>query len=46
LAVSELVFLFSADTDIQAAYEFYEAYQEGRGEVRFPPGIIFQSSAA
>ena len=31
--MSELVFLFSADTDIQTAYEFYEAYQEGRGEV-------------
>jgi len=31
--VSELVFLFSADADIQAAYEFYEAYQAGRGEV-------------
>jgi len=31
--VSELVFLFSADADIQTAYEFYEAFQEGRGEV-------------
>ncbi len=31
--MSELVFLFSADADIQTAYEFYEAYQEGRGEV-------------
>ena len=31
--MSELVFLFSADADIQAAYEFYEAYQAGRGEV-------------
>ena len=31
--VSELVFLYSADADIQAAYEFYEASQEGRGEV-------------
>jgi plasmid stabilization system protein ParE len=31
--VSELVFLFSADADIQTAYEFYEAYQSGRGEV-------------
>jgi toxin ParE1/3/4 len=31
--VSELVFLFSADADIQTAYEFYEAYQAGRGEV-------------
>ena len=31
--MSELVFLFSADADIQTAYEFYKAYQEGRGEV-------------
>ena len=31
--MSELVFLLSADADIQSAYEFYEAYQEGRGEV-------------
>ena len=31
--MSELVFLFSADADIQAAYEFYEAYQTVRGEV-------------
>jgi plasmid stabilization system protein ParE len=31
--VSELVFLFSADADIQTGYEFYEAYQSGRGEV-------------
>ena len=31
--MSELVFLFSADADIQTAYEFYEAYQEGRGGV-------------
>ena len=31
--MSELVFLFSADADIQTAYEFYEAYQERRGEV-------------
>jgi plasmid stabilization system protein ParE len=31
--VSELVFLFSADADIQTAYEFYEAVQSGRGEV-------------
>ena len=31
--MSELVFLFSADADIQTAYEFYEAYQVGRGEV-------------
>lgn len=31
--MSELVFLFSCDSDIQNAYEFYEAYQTGRGEV-------------
>ena len=31
--MSELVFLFSADADIQSAYDFYEAYQAGRGEV-------------
>jgi len=31
--VSDLVFLFSGESDIQTAYEFYEAYQEGRGEV-------------
>ena len=31
--MSELVFLFAADADIQAAYEFYEAYQTGRGEL-------------
>ena len=31
--MSELVFLFSADADIQSAYEFYEAYQPGRGEI-------------
>lgn len=29
----ELVFLLSADADIQTAYERYEDYQEGRGEV-------------
>jgi plasmid stabilization system protein ParE len=29
--MSELVFLLSADIDIQKAYEYYEAYQEGRG---------------
>ena len=28
--MSELVFLFSADADIQAAYEFHEAYQAAR----------------
>ena len=31
--MSELVFLFTADADIQTAYEFYEACQQGRGEV-------------
>ncbi len=31
--MSELVFLFSADADIQTAFEFYEAFQVGRGEV-------------
>ncbi len=31
--MSELVFLFSADADIQGAYEFCEAVQAGRGEV-------------
>lgn len=31
--MSELVFLFSADADIQAAFEFYEGFQTGRGEV-------------
>lgn len=30
--MSELVFLLSADVDIQTGFEFYEAYQEGRGE--------------
>jgi hypothetical protein len=31
--VSELVFLFSADADIQSAFEFYEAFQSGRGDI-------------
>jgi plasmid stabilization system protein ParE len=31
--VNELVFLLSAEVDIQAAYEFYEAFQPGRGGV-------------
>ena len=31
--MSELVFLLSADIDIQKAYEFYENYQTGRGVV-------------
>jgi hypothetical protein len=30
---SDLVFLFSADADIQKAYGFYEVYQTGKGEV-------------
>jgi plasmid stabilization system protein ParE len=29
--MAELVFLLSADIDIQRAYEFYENYQIGRG---------------
>ena len=29
--MSELVFLLSADRDIQSAYEYYEDCQEGRG---------------
>lgn len=31
--MSELVFLLSADADIQTGYDFYEAYQSGRGEL-------------
>ncbi len=31
--MSELVFLFIADADIQTAYEFYEGCQTGRGEI-------------
>jgi hypothetical protein len=31
--MSELVFLLSAETDIQTAYEFYDEYQSGRGEI-------------
>ena len=31
--MSELVFLLSADRDIQEAYEFYEHWQEGRGAI-------------
>ncbi len=31
--MSELVFLFSADVDIQTAFEFCEECQVGRGEV-------------
>lgn len=29
----DLVFLLSADLDIQQAYEYYENYQEGRGDI-------------
>ena len=29
----DLVFLLSADIDIQQAYEYYENYQDGRGGV-------------
>jgi hypothetical protein len=29
--MNEIVFLLSADIDIQSAYERYENYQEGRG---------------
>ena len=31
--MSELVFLLAAEADIQTGYEFYEAYQQGRGEL-------------
>ncbi len=31
--MSELVFLLSADVDIQKAYELYEDWQEGRGAI-------------
>ena len=31
--MSDLVFLLSADIDIQKAYEFHEDYQKGRGLV-------------
>jgi len=31
--VSDLVFLLSADIDIQEAYEYYENFQEGRGDL-------------
>ena len=31
--MSELILLLSADIDIQAAFEYYEDYQEGRGAV-------------
>ncbi len=29
----DLVFLLSAEIDIQKAYEYYENYQEGRGDL-------------
>ena len=31
--MSDLVFLLSADIDIQEAYEYYENFQEGRGDL-------------
>lgn len=31
--MTDLVFLFSADADVQTAYNRYEDWQEGRGEV-------------
>jgi len=31
--VAELVFLLGADIDIQRAYELYEDYQTGRGDI-------------
>ena len=31
--MNELVFLLAADADIQAAHDFYEEFQAGRGEV-------------
>ncbi len=31
--MSEIVFLLSAEIDIQKAYDHYENYQEGRGAV-------------
>ena len=31
--MSELVFLLSADIDIQSAYDRYENFQEGRGAI-------------
>src|SRR5436309_14484805 len=31
--MAELIFLLSAEIDIQRAYEFYESYQSGRGLV-------------
>lgn len=31
--MSDLVFLYSADSDIQSAFNFYESLQPGRGEI-------------
>jgi plasmid stabilization system protein ParE len=31
--VSDLIFLHSADSDIQSAFNFYESLQPGRGEI-------------
>jgi len=31
--IGEIVLLLQADVDIQQAYEAYEIYQEGRGEI-------------
>ena len=31
--MNELVFLWSADADIQAAFDYYESFQPGRGEL-------------
>jgi hypothetical protein len=38
----ELVLLLQADLDIQAAFERYEDYQQGRGEVfmRLSPSLL------
>jgi hypothetical protein len=44
--MTDLVFLLSADIDIQQAYEYYENYQEGRGDfIPATPGCRFYSSA-
>lgn len=34
--MSEIVFLLSANIDIQKAYEYHEAYQDGRGAIILP----------
>ena len=38
----ELILLLQADLDIQAAFERYEDYQQGRGEVfmRLSPSLL------